>query len=253
MNFFLEELKKIVSPVYPGAKYAGRSCYIPVDTSLKIKISFANDGNTFRAIKLETINIHRGVTDTDFVVFTDNLQPSGTNKMATPYIDGEYNESHELRYNWRNRTPTPADYKILSNAVLDYINVFAQQEQPENTGDNKRQSPNRQNPMYDSITPINNAAWQSLNSKLFDLRFSEEILLRICWENQKPVAKLMPYIKLDQGYETTGVLVKMNLPEENDVESLMSHAIVSAVTQIANFVQDSIPAIDAVAIHIKRG
>ena len=41
MNFFEQELHKIVAPKYPDATYVGRACYVRLDELNRAKIQFA--------------------------------------------------------------------------------------------------------------------------------------------------------------------------------------------------------------------
>ena len=40
MNFFEQELHKIVAPKYPDATYVGRACYVRLDELNRAKIQF---------------------------------------------------------------------------------------------------------------------------------------------------------------------------------------------------------------------
>jgi hypothetical protein len=129
MNFFEQELRKIVSPYYPDATYVGRACYVRLDEMNRAKIQFAtgNVSNQYNALRMDILNRNDGQVDTLRVRFADllgNKQVSNPNFQngVSPHIWDDYGKA-----DWYVYHPDLRDYKMLGGAVSDYLDVFQEQ------------------------------------------------------------------------------------------------------------------------------
>ena len=93
MNFFEQELHKIVAPKYPDATYVGRACYVRL-LNLSDILGKKQTGNP---------NFRNGIN---------------------PYIWDDYGKA-----DWYVYHPNSQDYQQLTDAVSDYLEVFQEQSQ----------------------------------------------------------------------------------------------------------------------------
>ena len=89
MNFFEQELHKIVAPKYPDATYVGRACYVRLDELNRAKIQFVTGivANQYHALRISILNRNEGQVDADFAVGGYHVlavAPSAKSKPATP-------------------------------------------------------------------------------------------------------------------------------------------------------------------------
>ena len=108
MNFYEQELKKIVGDRYPDATYVGRACYVRLSDTNRAKIQFVTGivANQYNALQLTILNRNEGQVDVLRLRFTDHIWDSS---------DGVH---------WYVYQPTRQDYDTLGDAVSDYLEVF---------------------------------------------------------------------------------------------------------------------------------
>ena len=65
MNFYEQELKKIVGDRYPDATYVGRACYVRLSDTNRAKIQFVTGivANHYNALQLTILNRNEGQVD----------------------------------------------------------------------------------------------------------------------------------------------------------------------------------------------
>ena len=66
MNFFEQELRKIVGSAYPDATYIGRACYVRLGEENRAKIQFVTGivSNQYNALQMTILNRSEGTVDT---------------------------------------------------------------------------------------------------------------------------------------------------------------------------------------------
>lgn len=81
MNFFEQELRKIVAPKYPDATYVGRACYVRLDEMNRAKIEFITGivANQYHALRLTILNRSEGQVDILLLKLSDILGKKQTN------------------------------------------------------------------------------------------------------------------------------------------------------------------------------
>ena len=81
MNFYEQELKKIVGDRYPDATYVGRACYVRLIDTNRAKIQFVTGivANQYNALQLTILNRNEGQVDVLRLRFTDLLGKKQTN------------------------------------------------------------------------------------------------------------------------------------------------------------------------------
>lgn len=131
MNFFEQELHKIVVPKYPNATYVGRACYVRLDELNRAKIQFVTGivANQYHGLRISILNRNEGQVDALLLNLSDILgkkQTSNPNFKSgiTPYIWDDYGKA-----DWYVYHPNSQDYQQLTDAVSDYLEVFQEQSQ----------------------------------------------------------------------------------------------------------------------------
>ena len=126
MNFYEQELKKIVSNRYPDATYVGRACYVQLGDMNRAKIEFVTGivANQYHALQLTILNRNEGQVDVLRLRFTDLLGKKMTSNPnfrngIEPHIWDDYGKA-----DWYVYHPAQQDYAVLSDAVTDYLEVF---------------------------------------------------------------------------------------------------------------------------------
>lgn len=143
MNFFEQELRKIISPKYPDAIYVGRACFVPLSEGTRARVEFTELGHAdhYPALKMTVLNPKEGAVDRLLLRFSDLL---GKKQVSNPnfsngvvphiWVDG-------LKPEWYVYQPTAQDYAAMRGAVTDYLGVFQTQEQGQAmTGPNHQQT-----------------------------------------------------------------------------------------------------------------
>lgn len=129
MNFFEQELRRIISQNHPDATYVGRACYVPLGDDLRAKIRFV-DSRThdhFDTLQMVILNRQEGKVDELRLRFGDTFgkkQVSNPNfpEGIVPHIWVDRGDAE-----WYVYKPTAKDYKLLSDGVDEYLSVFQTQ------------------------------------------------------------------------------------------------------------------------------
>ena len=131
MNFFEQELRKIVAPKYPDATYVGRACYVRLSEMNRAKIEFITGivANQYHALRLTILNRSVGQVDILLLKLSDILGKKQTNNPnfrdgVSPHIWDDYGKAEWFVYH-----PNSRDYQQLTDAVSDYLEVFQEQTQ----------------------------------------------------------------------------------------------------------------------------
>ena len=130
MTFFEEELRKIVGRQYPDATYVGRACYVRLDEMNRAKIEFTTCGTVdqYEALQISILNRHDGQVDTLRLRFSDVW---GKGQINNFYIKetGPYIWTYDGKTEWYAYHPNLGDYRQLTEAVGNYLDVFQEQVQ----------------------------------------------------------------------------------------------------------------------------
>lgn len=126
MNFFENELKRIIEPLSPEATYVGRTCYIRLDDQLRAKVYFDTSGyaDHYPVIRVAILNRTEGLVD--------NVTLHLSDLMGQDRPDGErvYPRLWETagKVVWQEYEPKDADYKAVRQALKDYLGVWKEVE-----------------------------------------------------------------------------------------------------------------------------
>lgn len=130
MNFFEQELRKIVGSQYPDAAFVGRACYVRLNEMNRAKIQFTTCGTAdrYQALQMTILNRNDGQVDTLRLRFADLL---GKGQINNPYIQqsGPYAWTYNGKTEWYAYHPNDRDYRQLTDAVSGYLDVFQEQVQ----------------------------------------------------------------------------------------------------------------------------
>ena len=134
MTFFEKELRKIVEPVFPDARYVGRACYVRLNDINRAKIQFVTGGisSQYNALRLTVLNRQEGEIDRLLLRFGDLMGAKMGNHPsfrsgAEPHIwDDDGN------VDWYAYHPTQKDYETLTEAVEGYLEIFQEQTEQHN-------------------------------------------------------------------------------------------------------------------------
>ena len=123
MNFFEQELHKIVAPKYPDATYVGRACYVRLDELNRAKIQLVTGivANQYHALRISILNRNEGRVDVLLLNLSDIL---GKKQTGNPNFRNGINP-----YIWDVYHPNSQDYQRLTDAVSDYLEVLQEQSQ----------------------------------------------------------------------------------------------------------------------------
>ena len=136
MNDFERELRKVVEPIHLDTTYAGRACYVSLGEYNRAKLQFVamHIASQYDALKMTILNRREGEVDTLVLRFMDLWGKKQTNNPN--FKDGVHphlwDDGGQLQwYVWK---PSEKDYKELSGAVNEYLEVFMDQTQTQKTG-----------------------------------------------------------------------------------------------------------------------
>lgn len=135
MNFFTQELKKIVSPGHPGATYAGRACYLKLGDTNRAKLEFVTQGTAdcYEALRVTVLNRQDGLVDQNTMLFRELIDVQGIRddcfRRNIPYV-----WTDNGRTEWYAYQPTAADYRTMGAAVDEYLEVFQELEHRQSDG-----------------------------------------------------------------------------------------------------------------------
>ncbi len=125
MNFFEQELQRIVSPIRPDATYVGRACYVPLGKGVVAKLEFVTYymDNQYRALQMSTFNSRGGAVDVLVIDFEDFFGRDQIGDFTVQYIG-----ANNFEYQWRVQA-TEKNYAAMREAVANYLSVFQTQGQ----------------------------------------------------------------------------------------------------------------------------
>lgn len=128
MTFFEQELQKLFGKGagLSDARIVGNACYGRLSEDVRVKIHFTNtfSSDSYDALKVVLINRREGPVDSMVLHFSDLW---GRKKVSNPnFRDGIYAHiwKNGGKPEWYVYKPTEADYRQLSGAVSDYLDVF---------------------------------------------------------------------------------------------------------------------------------
>ena len=130
MTFFEEELRRIVGRQYPDTTYVGRACYVRLDEMNRAKIQFVTCGTAdqYEALKISILNRHDGEVDSLRLRFSDVWGKGQVNNLYIKQV-GPYAWTYNGKTEWYAYHPNPGDYRQLTEAVGNYLDVFQEQVQ----------------------------------------------------------------------------------------------------------------------------
>ncbi len=133
MNFFINELQKIMGKKYPDATYVGRTCYIRLNEMNRAKIKFATCGTAdkYEALQLTILNRNDGQVDRVALWFQDVL---GRKQINNPnFRNGiePYVWTYQGKSEWYGYHPSSQDYNLLGDSIHRYLEIFQEPVQAE--------------------------------------------------------------------------------------------------------------------------
>ena len=141
MNFFEQELRKIIEPVYPNATYVGDFCFVPLGANNRAKINFDTNGyaDHYNTLQIKIVNKNDGPLDCVRLRLDDVL---GAVKSSDPILRerGWYIWRSHSDLDWYGCHPTKADYAALTKTVQSYTELFQEQVQTQAQGMTMQQS-----------------------------------------------------------------------------------------------------------------
>ena len=128
MNFFEQELRKIVEPVYPDATYVGRFCFVPLGVNNRAKINFVTSGiaDHYDALQIKIVNKSDGELDCVRLRLSDLL---GAVQSGNLYVQqsGPYIWQYGSKIEWYGYQPTEKDLAAITEGVKSYVELFQEQ------------------------------------------------------------------------------------------------------------------------------
>ena len=126
MDFFEQELRKIVGSAYPNARYVGRAAYVNLGDGNRAKFEFVTLGyaDNYEAIRGKIINQRDGEIDVNVMRFSDLF---GKKRVANPNFSSgivPHIWSNNGKHDWYVYKPTQADYRLLTQNVSEYLSIF---------------------------------------------------------------------------------------------------------------------------------
>ena len=135
MNFFEQELRKIVEPICPDATFVGRAAYADLGGGNRAKLQFVMRGHAdhYSALNISIINMKDGQLDAVDIRFSDIF---GKKRVSNPNFSSgivPHIWTCDGKSKWYVYQPTQSDYKLLTDAASDYMAVYQQQTQEQTT------------------------------------------------------------------------------------------------------------------------
>lgn len=126
MNFFEQELRRIVEPAFPGSTYVGRFCFIPLGEHNRAKISIVTSGyaDHYDTLQMKIINRNDGEIDTSRVRLRDII-----GEVKSDNLFAKQGGPHIWGGSWYGFQPTKSQYEALTNTVRQYVDLFQEQTQ----------------------------------------------------------------------------------------------------------------------------
>ena len=138
MTFFEQELQKLFGKGtgLSDVRIVGNACYGRLSEDIRVKIHFTNtfSSDNYDALKVVLINRREGPIDSMALHFSDLW---GIRMVNNPnFRDGVcphiWKDGGDVK--WYIYKPTEADYRQLSGAVSDYLDVFREPVQEQQMG-----------------------------------------------------------------------------------------------------------------------
>ena len=133
LNFFEQELRRIVEHIDPDATYVGRACFLRLGGQNRAKLQFTTRGirDQYEALRMTVMNLQEGEIDNTQLRFSEIFACKGMGRDFHPSIS-DYGNS----FAWHLYRPTARDYAALTKAVGAYLEVFQdmRQEQGQTMG-----------------------------------------------------------------------------------------------------------------------
>ncbi len=122
MNFYEQELRRIVGKRFPDAVYVGRACFLPLRGGNRAKLTFATGriADHYDRLLMTILRPDEGKVDQIAVRFADIFTTRGQNCSAStaPYIWDYGGKVH-----WYVQ-PSEKDIAVLGDSVEDYVELF---------------------------------------------------------------------------------------------------------------------------------
>lgn len=134
MTFFEKELRKIVEPVFPDARYVGRACYVRLNDINRAKIQFVTGGisSQYNALRLTVLNRQEGEIDRLLLRFGDLMGAKMGNHPSFRSGTEPHIWDDDRNVDWYAYHPTQKDYETLTEAVGEYLEIFQEQTEQHN-------------------------------------------------------------------------------------------------------------------------
>lgn len=102
-----------------NAVFTGKTMITPISENLRAKIQFVHTNvvDNYNALRVIIINRNEGTIDNEIFKFKDIIGMKGN---IEPHIWDD-----EPNIGWYIYKPTANDYNIISNAIVDYISMYA--------------------------------------------------------------------------------------------------------------------------------
>ena len=122
MNFYEQELRRIVGKRFPDAVYVGRACFLPLRGGNRGKLTFATGGiaDHYDRLQMVILKPDEGKADQVSIRFSDVFATRGQNHpgSAVPHIWDDDGKPH-----WYVQ-PSEKDMAALGEAVSEYAELF---------------------------------------------------------------------------------------------------------------------------------
>lgn len=138
MTFFEQELRRLFDhdTVFADARFVGNACYGRLTDNIRVKINFTDCKvkDNYDALKVTILNRNEGQIDSMVLRFRDlwgMKQTSNPNfrEGVSPHLWVDYGKAR-----WYVYKPNQGDYKQLSEAVRNYVEVFQEPELQQKSG-----------------------------------------------------------------------------------------------------------------------
>lgn len=124
LTFYEKELHRLFEDserISADTVFAGKTMITKIGEDLRAKVQFVNTkiSGQYDALRLTIINRHEGTVDSETFKFSDIIGMKG-DRAPHVWDDGE-------RVGWYIYKPTAYDYNLISDAIEDYISMYADQ------------------------------------------------------------------------------------------------------------------------------
>lgn len=124
MNFYEQELRRIVGERFPDAVYVGRACFLPLRGGNRAKLTFATGGyaDHYDRLQMAILKPDEGKVDQIAIRFSDVFTTRGQNCSGStaPYI---WDDGGRVRWYVQ---PSEKDIRALGESMEEYFGLFQQ-------------------------------------------------------------------------------------------------------------------------------